>query len=433
MTKQKAFARELIDFCYSSPTAFHAVSNIEERLQEKKFIKLDESKAWKLKTGGKYYVVKNDSAVVAFVVGSKSPVDTGFKIVGAHTDSPGFKIKPSPEMLAEKNYLRINTEVYGGPTIATWFDRPLAIAGRIALKSRSQMKPEIRFVNINRPICIIPNIAPHMTPDLNTGFTYNKQTETLPILGMLNQKLSEKNYLHDLIAAELDVKTDEIIDYDLYLYEYEKGCLTGLNEELVSSARIDDLQSIHAGLSAMLSTPKPKSTIVLACFDNEEVGSSTQQGADSQMLATILERIVIGMKGDREAWLRSLASSFIVSADGAHAVHPNFAGKADPTSRPVINGGLVIKMSANRSYTSDALSAACFAQLCQKTGVKVQRFVNRSDMRGGSTIGPISSTHVSINSVDVGAPMLAMHAIRELCGVEDHFMMKQVLEEFYKN
>ncbi|EKE22967.1 MAG: hypothetical protein ACD_6C00658G0003 [uncultured bacterium] len=427
------FAQQLLDFCYASPTAFHAVATTRELLEKNKFVQLNESTSWKLKSGGKYYLIRNDSALIAFVAGSAAVSEQGFRIVGAHTDSPGFRIKPAPEMLAENSYLKLNTEVYGGPILTTWFDRPLAIAGRVALKSKNPMQPQIRLLNIRRPVCIIPNIAIHMNPDANTGFAPNKQTDTLPLLGIITQKLEEKNYLARLIASELRVKEHEILDFDLFLYEYERGSLIGTTEEFISSGRIDDLASVHAGINALCKIVKPTATCVMACFDHEEVGSSTMQGADSQLLAEVLERITMGLKGGRDEYFRALASSYIISADGAHAVHPNMGAKADPTSRPIINNGLVIKLSANRSYTTDAVTAATFIQLCEKAGVKTQRFVNRSDMRGGSTIGPISSTHVSIRSIDIGLPMLAMHSIRELCGIQDHSAMLRVLGEFYQS
>lgn len=427
------FAEELIDFCYQSPTAYHAVEQVRNILVKKKFVELKESESWKLKSGGKYFMTRNDSALVAFVVGNKKAEEAGFKIVGGHTDSPGFRIKPSAEMLSERKYLKLNTEVYGGPILNTWLDRPLSIAGRVALKSKSIMKPSVKLVNLNKPVCIIPNISVHMNPEVNSGYVLNKQTDILPFLGTIKTKLEENEFLIKLLAKELKVRPTEIIDFDLFLYEHAKGCLTGLNQELISSGRIDDLEAIYSGISALTELKKSNSTCVMACFDNEEVGSSTRQGADSQMLAAVLERITIATGGGREEFLRALSESFIVSADGAHAVHPNMGGKCDPTSRPLVNGGLVIKISANKSYTSDGVSAAIFSQMCEKIGVPTQRFVNRSDMRGGSTIGPISSTHVSINSVDVGIPMLAMHSIRELCGVEDNYYMYQALTAFYNN
>ncbi len=433
MKKSEKFANELIDFCYASPTAYQAVEQVKETLLKAQFQELKEEEAWKLKAGKKYFFSRNDSALVAFVVGSKKVSETGFRIVGAHTDSPGFRIKPAAEMLSENKYLKLNTEVYGGPILNTWLDRPLAIAGRIVLKSKNALQPKVKLVNINKPVCIIPNISVHMNPEVNKGGTLNRQNDTLPFLGLLQEKLSKDGFLLDLLAAELKIKPAEVIDFDLFLYEYEKGCLTGINNELISSARIDDLQAVYAGITALSELKKTEAPCVMACFDNEEVGSATRQGADSKLLASSLERIALSGGRSREDYFRALARSFIVSADGAHAVHPNMGQKCDPTTRPIINGGLAIKISANKSYTSDAVSSACFSQICLKAGVATQKFVNRSDMRGGSTIGPISATQVGINSVDVGVPMLAMHSIRELCGVEDHLAMYKALQAFFNS
>ncbi|HNX75090.1 MAG TPA: M18 family aminopeptidase [Candidatus Rifleibacterium sp.] len=433
MSEVIEFARQLIDFCYASPTAFHAVSTTRALLESQKFQELAEADAWKIKAGGRYFIIRNDSALLAFVVGSKPAETSGFRVVGAHTDSPCFRIKPMPEMVAEEKYLKLNSEVYGGPILSTWFDRPLAIAGRVACRSSDQLNPTVKLVNIKRPVCIIPNIAIHMNPDANNGFVPNKQTDLLPMLGQISQKLEEKGFLQNLLATELKVKASDILDFDLFLYEFEKGSVIGAHDEFISAGRIDNLASVLAGVQALCAAGKPSATCVMACFDHEEVGSSTRQGADSQILADLLERVVLASGGGRGEFFRAMARSFIVSADGAHAVHPNMGGKADPTSRPMLNGGVVIKLSASRSYTSDAVSGAAFLQVCEKAGVKTQRFVNRSDMRGGSTIGPISSTHVGIPSVDVGIPMLAMHSIRELCGVEDSLAMYKALREFYKS
>ena len=429
---EKVIAKELLDFLYDSPTAFHAVENISEILIKQGFKELKEEDKWKLKKDGRYFVKKNDSALIAFVVGEDAPQEKGFKIIGAHTDSPGFRIKPRPEMIAENAYLKLNTEVYGGPILATWFDRPLALAGRVTLKSDNPLYPKIEFININRPILIIPSLAIHMNRNVNQGVEINRQKDVLPLMTMINDSLEKDNLLLQVISEELNLSKEEIIDFDLFPYEFEKGSLIGLKEEFISSARLDDLSMVHAGLKALTAVKSSKGTNVLACFDNEEVGSSTKQGADSELLASILERIVIALKGDREDYLRSLAKSFIISADLAHAVHPNYGEKHDPQLRPVINGGPVIKIAASQSYTTDAESSAAYEMICKKAGVPYQKFANRSDSRGGSTIGPINSTHLNIRSVDMGNPVLGMHSIRELGGVKDHYYCIKSFEEFYK-
>lgn len=431
MESQK-FAQQLIDFIYQSPTAFHAVNSVEEILTVCGYKKLLENESWKLKKEGKYYFIKNLSAVIAFQVGKGELEEEGFRIIGAHTDSPCFRIKPQPEIVSEEAYLKLNTEVYGGPILNTWLDRPLAIAGRVTLKGENIMKPKTKLVNVNRPILIIPNLAIHMNRNVNSGIALNEQKDLLPVVGLINDNLQKDNFMLNLMAQELQVDIDDILDFDLFLYEYEKGSIIGINNEFISSSRLDDLAMVHAGIIALTKSPILKATKVMVCFDNEEVGSSTKQGAGSPMLAKLLERITISLGLHREDYFRTLSNTFLISADLAHAVHPNIAEKADPVNRPIINKGPVIKISARQSYTSDSFSVGVYEEICKKAGVPVQKFVNRSDEKGGSTIGPISSQHLDINSVDMGSPIIAMHSIRELAGVEDHLMTEKSFEEFYK-
>ncbi|MCB2293470.1 M18 family aminopeptidase [Clostridium algoriphilum] len=432
MSKELEFAQNLIDYIYDSPTAYHAVAKAKEDLCKDGFVEIKEEEKWNLKKGGKYFVTKNDSALTAFVVGNGKIEENGFKIIGAHTDSPSFRIKPKPEMVVDNIYVKLNTEVYGGPIINTWMDRPLAIAGRVTLRGKNILYPETRLVNINRPILIIPNVAIHMNRDVNSGIELNKQKDTLPLLSMVSGEFEKNNYLLTAIAKELCVDIKQIIDFDLFLYEYQKGSIIGINNEFISSSRLDDLAMVHAGIRALSKTPVADATNVLVCFDNEEVGSSTKQGADSNMLVNILERITICLDKNREDFLRAISKSFIISADNAHALHPNSPEKNDPTNKPYMNKGPVIKISANQSYTTDSNSDAVYELVCEKAGVPMQKFVNRSDARGGSTIGPISSTHLNIRSVDIGSPTLAMHSIRELGGVLDHTYVTKSFEEFYK-
>jgi len=334
-------------------------------------------------------------------------------------------------MVSENTYIKLNTEVYGGPILNTWLDRPLALAGRVILKGDNPLFPESKLVNINKPIMIIPNLAIHMNREVNEGIALNKQVDMLPMAGLINDQFEKDNFLVKILSEELTVDPKDILDFDLFIYEYEKGSIIGLEKEFISSGRLDDLEAVHGGVTALIKSQTPKATNVLVCFDNEEVGSSTKQGADSPMLTNILERIVLALDGNREDYFRALSKSFIISADAAHAVHPNKGEKSDPTNKPLINKGPAIKLAANQSYTSDSDSTSVFKALCEKAQVPVQKFVNRSDERGGSTIGPISSTHLNIRSVDIGTPMLAMHSIRELCGVMDHYYVAKAFEEFY--
>ncbi len=428
---ERELALELMEFIYNSPSAFHAVDTIKKELSKENYIELHEGEKWNLQYNKNYYVTRNDSALIAFKTGSKSPQEAGFKLIGAHTDSPSFRIKPNPEMISEGSYVKLNTEVYGGPILSTWMDRPLGIAGRVTLKGENILFPESRLINIAKPIVIIPNLAIHMNREVNKGVELNKQIDTLPLITLINESLEENDYLIKLLAEELKVEVKEIIDFDLFLYEYEKGCFVGLNEEFISSSRLDDLSMVHAGIKALLTSKSVEATNVMVCFDNEEIGSSTKQGADSQLLSNILERIVLSFGGNREDYFRALSKSFMISADLAHAVHSNRGEKHDPKNRPIINKGPVIKISANHKYTSDSDSSSVYELICKKAGVPVQKFVNRSDMLGGSTIGPISSTHLDIRSVDMGSPIFAMHSIRELAGVKDHYYVLKSFEEFY--
>lgn len=428
----KQFAKNLVDFIYESPTAFHAIETSEELLKVNGFKKLEATEKWNIEKGGKYYTTKNSSAIVAFTVNTDDLTKDGFRMIGSHSDSPSFRVKPNPEMEVEKTYLKLNTECYGGPILNTWLDRPLAIAGRVILKGDNILKPVETLVNINRPVCIIPNLAIHMNRSINEGVALNKQKDMLPFVGLLNETLEKDNFLLNTVANELGRKSEEILDFDLFLYEYEKGSLIGVNEELISSGRLDNLAMAHASLHALINAEAKSGVNVAVVFDNEEVGSSTKQGADSNMLINILERISLCLGQDREDFLRSLYSSFMISADLAHAVHPNVTEKHDPTNRPIMGRGPVIKINANQAYTSDSYSISIYKTICKEAGVNYQEFVNRSDERGGSTIGPISSTHIDIPSVDVGSPILAMHSIRELGCVEDHMDIYKTFKKFYE-
>ncbi|RDY25178.1 M18 family aminopeptidase [Romboutsia weinsteinii] len=429
---KKEFAKNLMDYIYSSPTAFHAVETSEVLLKENGFKELESDKKWSIEVGGKYYVTKNSSALIAFTVNSESIENEGFRIIGSHSDSPTFRIKPNAEMSVENTYLKLNTEAYGGAILSTWMDRPLGVAGRVVLKSESVLRPAERLVNINKPICIIPNLAIHMNRNINEGYEFNKQRDMLPLVGLLNETLEKDNFLLNAIANELSVDIDEVIDFDLFLYEFEKGSLIGPNEEFISIGRLDNLSMAHASLHSLIDTKGQNGINVTAVFDNEEVGSSTKQGADSNMLINILERVCICLGKTREEFFTALYSSFMISADLAHAVHPNMTDKHDPTTRPVMGKGPVIKINANQAYTSDGYSISVYKNICREAGVEYQEFVNRSDVRGGSTIGPISSTHIDIPSVDIGSPILAMHSIRELGNVEDHYSIYKTFSKFYE-
>ncbi|HEY4543494.1 MAG TPA: M18 family aminopeptidase, partial [Tissierellaceae bacterium] len=386
---------------------------------------------WELEKGGKYFTTKNYSALVAFKIGQNELEEEGFRLVGAHTDSPGFKIKPNPEMLVNNSYLKLNTEVYGGPILSSWFDRPLSLAGKVSLEGDHPLDPDEFLIDFEKPLMIIPNLAIHMNREVNSGFEYNAQKHTLPLVAMVNEEFEKENFLLNLIAEELEVEIDRILDFELYLYATEKGQLIGLNEEFISVGKLDNLGMVHAGINGLIDSQGTDATNVLIAFDNEEVGSTTKQGAASPMVKNILKRISLSLGKDEEEFLRALERSFMISADQAHAIHPNFTEKADPTNQPIINEGPVIKMAANQAYTTDSTSGAIYEYICRLAKVPVQRFTNRSDARGGSTIGPISSTQLNISSVDIGNALLGMHSVRELGGVKDQYYVYQSFIEFF--
>ena len=429
---KKKFAEEFIDFIDKSPSSYHAVKNCSDILDKSGFIRLDPSKEWKLEKNGKYYIKKTSSTVMAFTVGEETSTDYGFRIAGSHTDSPCFRIKPNPEMTVE-NIIRLNTEVYGGPILSTWFDRPLSVAGRVILKTDNVFRPETVYVNIDRPLMTIPNLAIHQNRSVNQGVEIDRQNDVLPVLGLINETFEKEDFLINLVSKESNIDKKDILDFDLYVYAYEKGTFLGAGNELVSAPKIDNLASVYAGLRAVTESRHINKGInIFVGFDNEEVGSSTKQGADSNYLMNYMERIYISLGMSRADFLTAVNNSFLISADGAHAAHPGFTGKMDPTNKPSLNKGVVFKISANQKYTSDGFSISVIKQALDGKNIKTQTFVNNSKEAGGSTIGPISSTHMETDSVDLGIPMLAMHSARELCGKEDLYSLMELIKVFFE-
>lgn len=429
------YTKDLIDFLNASPVNFHAVAECRKRLEAAgyKYIDVTE-KLPKLESGDKIYVTKNDSSVYAFHIGEQTLGEGGFNIVCAHCDSPTFRIKPNAEITCEGGITKLNTEVYGGPIMSTWFDRPLSIAGRVLLRTDDVMHPETRLLKVERPVVLIPNLAIHFNRQVNDGVKLSKQKDMLPVLGIVNDTLERGNMLMNLISSELNVAPQDVMDFDLYLYDATPSCTVGVHDEFVSSGRIDDLSMVHAGLAALLddSVNAPKTTKVLAVFDNEETGSQTKQGAGSPFLASVLQRIVLAQGETMEDFYRAVEKAFMVSADNAHAWHPNYSEKYDPTNHPVLGGGPVIKFNAAQKYASDAVSAAVFAGLCEKAGVPCQRFVNHSDVAGGSTLGNILASSLPLRGVDMGNPILGMHSARETGASIDQDYCIRAFIEFYK-
>ena len=414
---------KLLDFIEKSPTAFQAVDEMQKRLTENGFEVLSEKEYWKLVPGGKYLVTRNNSALIAFCIPEKE--SRVFHIMASHSDSPSFKIKENPEIKVDNSYVKLNVEKYGGMLMAPWFDRPLSVAGRVIIRRNGGLKEKL--INIKRDLVMIPNLAIHMNREANNGVAYNPQKDLQPLFAAGNTDRT----LLEIIAEQTGVKKEDIISHDLFLYNRMPGTIWGADKEFVSSARLDDLQCAFASMEGLLRAQNHGSIAVHCVMDNEEVGSGTKQGAASTFLKDTLLRINMGLGRTYEEYLMTLAGSFMVSADNAHALHPNYTDKTDLTNHPVLNKGIVIKFNANQKYCTDAVSAAIFKELCTKAGVPYQTFVNRSDIAGGSTLGNISNTQVPMNTVDIGLPQLAMHSPYETAGVKDTEYLVRAAEELF--
>lgn len=426
----------LLKFLDASPVNYLAVKNIAAALTKAGYRHIDpRSPLGKVKAGDKFYVTKNDSSIYAIEIGRKKLADAGFHLICAHCDSPTFRIKPCAEMLCEGGIVKLNTEVYGGPILSTWFDRPLTIAGRVIVKGDDEMHPRTLLIHIQRPLLQISNLAIHFNRQVNEGVHLSKQKDMLPILGIINDHLECGNLLMNIICNALNeqepIEQSDILDFDLYLADATPACTFGVHDEFISSGRLDDLSMCFAGLEALTQSTSTDITKVLAIFDNEETGSQTKQGAGSPFLASILKRIAFNESGTEEAFFQAVEQSFMISADNAHAWHPNYGEKYDPTNHPKLGGGPVIKFNAAQKYASDAVSAAIFAEICRKADVPCQRFVNHSDIAGGSTLGNILASSLPLRGVDMGNAILAMHSCRETGSVADHLYCVKAFIEFY--
>lgn len=415
--------KQLFKFIENSPSCFHAIKTITEELKNEGFVEIKEKDTWQIEKGKKYYVTRNLSSVIAFKIPQND--FKSFHIVASHSDSPTFKIKENAEIEVNNKYVKLNTEKYGGMICSTWFDRPLSIAGRILVKENNAVKTHL--VNIDKDLVIIPNLAIHMNREVNDGYTYNAQIDMLPLYG----DNSSKGSLMKTIAKEVNVEEESILGTDLFLYNRMNGTKIGSNEEYISSPRLDDLECAFTSLSAFLSENTSNSASVYCVFDNEEVGSGTKQGADSTFLYDVLRRINISLGKTEEDYYRLISSSFMVSADNAHALHPNYTDKSDLTNKVYMNDGIVIKYNANQKYTTDAVSASIFKTICDSVDVPYQTFTNRSDILGGSTLGNISNAHVSLNTIDIGLAQLAMHSTYETAGAKDVTYMIDAIKAFY--
>ena len=416
------FSKDLISFIDASPLNYFAVKNASEILEDNGFKKLREDEVWDL-SKGKYYTTRDDSALVAFEIGED--VKKGFEIIGSHTDSPTFKIKSNPEMV-DGGFLKLNIEGYGGMIHSTWLDRTLSLAGKVAYKKDKNI--EYGLVNIDRDLLTIPNAAIHMNREINKGYAYNPQENLYPLVETIRENLEKENYLVNLLAEELKISAEDILDFDLGLYDRQKGAIIN---NMVQVGRLDNLGSVHASLKALVDSKPGKNKMILLS-DNEEIGSSTRGGAASNLLENTLKRIALKFGLDEEGYQIMVENSMVISADQAHAVHPNYKSFADPTNKVKMNEGLVIKIAANGAYASTLETKARLINIANKLGLKLQTFHNRNDKVGGSTIGPITSTALGIKAVDVGIPLLAMHSIRELAGVEDIYEAYEIYRKFFE-
>ena len=432
MADDALYAQSLIDFIDDSPSAFHVTAKAESMLAAMGFMPLDSGDAWNLSKGGKYYCSMNGSALAAFIVGKGEIEQDGFRIVTTHSDSPSIRIKPNPEMAVENHYIKLNAEIYGSPILNTWLDRPLRLAGRVSLRGKTSLTPEHALVRFDEPMLYIPNLSIHHNKDVNNGVALNAQKDMLPLFGLVDPDIPNGNRMLRVLAERLGVEEARILSFELGASECGKGCLVGAGSEFISSTKLDNLALLYAALEALKASRAGKATYLLCSFDNEEVGNRTRQGAESPMLAAVMERIAIALGKDREGYFRSIHNSFMISADMSQCLHPNAPEKTDPMVKAMLNKGLTVKSSGAQKFTSDSDSIAVFRALCEDASVPCQYYVNRSDSPGGSAAGTSVVTQIPLRSVDMGIPLLAMHSIRELGGVKDVHAALKVFAKFFE-
>lgn len=417
---QTQYTKELLTFLDRSPSCFHAVENLAAMLESAGCERLLENQPWTLQKGKRYFVTRNGSSILAFSV---PETFGGMQIVAAHSDSPTFRVKTGAEITVEGRYKKLNTEGYGGMILSSWFDRPLSLAGRAVVRTETGVRTVL--VNIDRDLLVIPSLAIHMTRGMAEQ-KLNPQVDLLPLFG------GEQADYKTLLAEAAGVAPEDLLSSDMVLYPRQKGTTVGAQNEFIVAPRLDDLQCAFSAATAFLAAENTGKLNICAIFDNEEVGSRTKQGADSTFLTDTVRRIADACGISEAEWLSKLPDSFMLSADNAHAVHPNYAAKCDETNRCYLNGGIVVKFSANQKYTTDAVSASVFGEICRRADVPVMVFHNRSDMAGGSTLGNIANAHLSLNTVDIGVPQLAMHACVETAGALDTDYMVRAMTAFYQ-
>lgn len=428
----------LFDFIKRATSPYHVVTTCSTLLKQNGFQKLEFQSPWTLQSGGCYYCTPYDTTIFAFQIGKKVTTTPSFRIAAAHTDHPGFRIKPNAD-LSEKNYCKLNTELYGGAILNTWLDRPLSIAGKVSFKSNHIFKPNTTLIDIQKPILTIPNLAIHLNKSVNQGISLNKQTELLPLFSMKSEGEKEKSMFLSYIADYLGLKQDTILDYDLHIYNTEEGCILGGFDEFISAPRLDNLTSVYGLLYGLIKHTKEQATALskdtislIACYDNEEIGSCSKQGADSMITNLLLKKIYQGLSLPDCNFISSLMNSFCISADVAHGLHPNYASKHDPTNTTSLNNGVILKINYNQKYATDTEAIAIVQQICEANEIKYQKFVNHSEQPGGGTLGSILSSWLPIKTVDLGIPLLAMHSARELMGANDQHQLNMLINSFFQ-
>lgn len=421
-----SLSEELLDFIKSSPSMFHSIHTIRMHMQNAGFTYLPESGCWDIEKGGRYFTIRNGSSIIAFSIGGKASADSGYRLCASHSDSPTYKIKTVPELEGPDEYLRLDVEGYGGMIDSSWFDRPLSVAGRVTVREDSSIKTKLLYAD--KDTLMIPNVAIHFNRDINNGYKYNRQIDLCP---MFSAGKVKKGGFDRMIADELGVSAEDILGKDLYLVNRQAPSLWGYEDEFISAPKLDDLQCAFASMKAFLESDRTNGINMYCCFDNEEVGSCTRQGAMSTFLYDVMQRISAGLGGSDEDWHRAVSRSFMVSCDNAHGVHPNHPEKSDQLNRVYMNKGIVIKESANQKYTTDAVSRGLITEICRSAGVPVQYFANRSDAAGGSTLGNLSNVQVSMHAADIGLAQLAMHSSYETAGSMDTKYAVEALKEFY--
>ena len=412
-----------------STCSFTTAAYAMERLHQNGFEELELNGEWNLVKGGNYYVNVYDSGVFAFSIGENP--EGMLKIAAAHTDHPCLYIKPNPEMTA-KGYGKVNVEVYGGAILNTWLDRPLSVAGKVTLKSGDLYHPRKKILDFQRPLFTIPNLAIHLNREINKGIELNRQTDMQPLCGMLDETLNADSFFMEYLAEELGEKVPDILDFELYVYNAEEGCVLGLNNDFISSPRLDNITSVEACLHGIMGTQPLDGINFIALYDNEEIGSRTKQGADSELLSMVLEKIYLSLEVPREDYLNEILGGFLLSLDVAHGFHPNKPEKSDPTNSNLLNSGIVIKRASSQTYATDSESIAIVEQLCQSAGVPYQKYAARSDGTTGSTLGTIANKYIPMRSADVGVPVLAMHSAREMMGIKDQACLEEFVKKYFE-